>query len=321
MSETSSEAKMSVNDCAKCVYRAPGQDNFRSRPRACFGLYEKSSGFTLIELLVVVAIIAIMAAILLPVFVAAKEGGNKAKCASQLRQLLAASLAYADDNNGRYVPAARDLYSSNPEGGQWRWHGWRPRRGKNFDPAKGPLWPYLGKCGGLKKCPSSKYLKTVDDVSGINKINMFESGTGGYGYNAMYVGGTFYKNYGANATGYEPYEIASLTSDIARPSRTVMFADTAIATADRYFQEYSFVEPPHHISVDTSTGNVIETGASTPTVHFRHNNTASVGWCDGHVTAEKMGFTRPGTNVYGADNKLNNLGYIGSGDNSFYDNR
>ena len=44
-------------------------------------------GFTLIELLVVIAIIAILAAILFPVFARARENARKANCASNLKQI------------------------------------------------------------------------------------------------------------------------------------------------------------------------------------------------------------------------------------------
>jgi len=53
--------------------------------------------FTLIELLVVIAIIAILAAFLFPVFAQAREAGRKAKCLSNLRQMAAATLMYAQD--------------------------------------------------------------------------------------------------------------------------------------------------------------------------------------------------------------------------------
>jgi prepilin-type N-terminal cleavage/methylation domain-containing protein/prepilin-type processing-associated H-X9-DG protein len=54
-------------------------------------------GFTLIELLVVIAIIAILAAILFPVFAQAREAARKASCGSNLRQYGAATLMYAQD--------------------------------------------------------------------------------------------------------------------------------------------------------------------------------------------------------------------------------
>ena len=65
----------------------------------------KKSGFTLIELLVVIAIIAILAAILFPVFTAAKVRAQTASCSSNLRQLATAVSNYVSDNNGTYPKA------------------------------------------------------------------------------------------------------------------------------------------------------------------------------------------------------------------------
>jgi prepilin-type N-terminal cleavage/methylation domain-containing protein/prepilin-type processing-associated H-X9-DG protein len=61
-------------------------------------------GFTLIELLVVVAIIAILAAILMPVFAQAREKGRQSYCLSNLRQMGAAMMLYTEDNDGFYPP-------------------------------------------------------------------------------------------------------------------------------------------------------------------------------------------------------------------------
>ncbi|MCS7301624.1 MAG: DUF1559 domain-containing protein, partial [Fimbriimonadales bacterium] len=57
-------------------------------------------GFTLIELLVVIAIIAILAAILFPVFARAREKGRQTTCLSNLRQLGMAFVAYRADFEG-----------------------------------------------------------------------------------------------------------------------------------------------------------------------------------------------------------------------------
>ena len=70
-------------------------------------------GFTLIELLVVIAIIAILAAIIFPVFAKARENARKATCQSNLKQLGVGMLMYAQDYDetlplqGLYTPASR----------------------------------------------------------------------------------------------------------------------------------------------------------------------------------------------------------------------
>jgi prepilin-type N-terminal cleavage/methylation domain-containing protein/prepilin-type processing-associated H-X9-DG protein len=61
-------------------------------------------GFTLIELLVVIAIIAILAAILFPVFAQAREAARKATCQSNLKQLGNAVLMYVQDYDEVYPP-------------------------------------------------------------------------------------------------------------------------------------------------------------------------------------------------------------------------
>jgi prepilin-type N-terminal cleavage/methylation domain-containing protein/prepilin-type processing-associated H-X9-DG protein len=61
-------------------------------------------GFTLIELLVVIAIIAILAAILFPVFARARERARRAACINNMKQLGIAFLMYADDNSNRIPP-------------------------------------------------------------------------------------------------------------------------------------------------------------------------------------------------------------------------
>ncbi|MCC7493023.1 MAG: DUF1559 domain-containing protein [Fimbriimonadaceae bacterium] len=63
-------------------------------------------GFTLIELLVVIAIIAILAAILFPVFAKAREKARTSSCSSNLKQLSLAALQYAQDYDERYANSA-----------------------------------------------------------------------------------------------------------------------------------------------------------------------------------------------------------------------
>lgn len=73
-------------------------------------------GFTLIELLVVIAIIAILAAILFPVFAQAREEARKISCASQERQIGLATIQYIQDWDSRYPLCDYNGYFENPIG-------------------------------------------------------------------------------------------------------------------------------------------------------------------------------------------------------------
>ena len=72
----------------------------------------KRAGFTLIELLVVVALIAILAAILFPVFAQAREKARAVSCLSNVRQIGAAYVMYTSDYDG-FLPNTLDY------GGSW----------------------------------------------------------------------------------------------------------------------------------------------------------------------------------------------------------
>ncbi|RYX82401.1 DUF1559 domain-containing protein [bacterium] len=85
--------------------------------------YSHSSykGFTLIELLVVIAIIAILAAILFPVFGRARENARKTSCASNLRQMGLGLFQYTQDYDDKYPINATYSYSGDLIGSYGEW--------------------------------------------------------------------------------------------------------------------------------------------------------------------------------------------------------
>jgi prepilin-type N-terminal cleavage/methylation domain-containing protein len=68
----------------------------------------RNRAFTLIELLVVIAIIAILAAILFPVFAQAKDAAKKTQSLSNVKQLALSQIMYAGDSDDVFVPVATD---------------------------------------------------------------------------------------------------------------------------------------------------------------------------------------------------------------------
>src|SRR5437764_5889585 len=83
-----------------------GDARRRSRRRSERGNeLKRPSGFTLIELLVVIAIIAILAAILFPVFAGVRERAKQTSCLSNTKQLAFAFYQYTQANDERFCPS------------------------------------------------------------------------------------------------------------------------------------------------------------------------------------------------------------------------
>lgn len=121
----------------------------------------RRSAFTLIELLVVIAIVAILAAILFPVYARVKEKAKQTTCVSNMRQIGTAFAMYGIDYDDR-LPDRRDLKTSLP-GGYRPWTSWPPS-----DPRAGwaavVLRPYT-KSDAIFSCPSMEGSVVGETVS------------------------------------------------------------------------------------------------------------------------------------------------------------
>jgi len=260
----------------------------------------KNKAFTLIELLVVISIIALLLSILTPALSLARQQAYSAVCKSNLHQLLLANICYADENDDYYCLAAEDITGANLH----RWHGSRQTINDPFDPAGSPLVDYL-EDGQVKQCPTP-----VDFVHGQPVDWDFEDGCGGYGYNLTYMG---------SRLGYSGCGQSAKNTEVTRPVETLMFAETAMAKLDAdgavYYLEYSFAEPPYFL-LDGQPEPAW--GYASPSIHFRNNGRANIGWTDGHVDNRDM-TPYDGLNVYGVKSSDMMLGWFGTLDNSMFD--
>jgi prepilin-type N-terminal cleavage/methylation domain-containing protein/prepilin-type processing-associated H-X9-DG protein len=162
------------------------------------GHRKRRAGFTLIELLVVIAIIAILAAILFPVFAQAREKARQAVCSSNLKQIGSAIMMYVQDYGESYP--ILDYYPS--EVPQW------------YD----LINPYIkaqNKNNSIYRCPSLARQGTV------------LASTGGYGVNYLHViqyppefkWSKSLKWYTARNDG------PATPAKLGRPAETIMIAD------------------------------------------------------------------------------------------------
>src|SRR5438132_6058768 len=116
----------------------------------------KSSAFTLIELLVVIAIIAILAAILFPVFAQARAAARKTSCLSNTKQLDMGFLMYAQDYDETFPTWHWDCSDSSPDAGCSQTNGFIKRANNGASIWWNAIYPYV-KSGGVYVCPDSKY--------------------------------------------------------------------------------------------------------------------------------------------------------------------
>jgi len=253
--------------------------------------------FTLIELLVVIAIIAILAAILFPVFAQAKEAAKKTTCLSQVKQQNLAELMYQGDYDDMVVMNENLGIDANGYTGiNWTfaidpymksWPMWR-----DPDDSSNPYGVWT---------PGSPYYWNEN----------WQRWGVAYGMNADYL-----NNAGGNCAGWLPqgFGLPISSTSIATPASTVFSSDKKIIGEDSvgWYTDTDVLAPATITAPDAcvwsnggwgvgsygDTLNYASNPTGTGNVSIRHTGGSNVTFCDGHAKFQYPGTLANGTNWY-----------------------
>ncbi|CAN5621697.1 hypothetical protein BH09VER1_BH09VER1_13750 [soil metagenome] len=213
-------------------------------------------GFTLIELIATTAIIALLAALLLPVGSNVLKSAKATQCASNMRQIYTALSTYAAENNNNY-PAISAVIS-----------------GTKTDWDKGEITPYLPlRADGIKAntifiCPSAEY----KGVPNRNISRAYCSTQSRIGLDPANAGGLSFQ-----------YQTPRSVNSIANKTTSILMYDGVQSGAFSYcdvVKEWDLVSAAPEITNPAGTTSTY--------ISFRHpNNTAQLLRADGHVDMVK----------------------------------
>jgi len=236
------------------------------------------AGFTLIELLVVIAIIAILAAILFPVFAKARDKARQATCMSNLKQVGMALVQYSQDYDESHPGVWFGPVSLQP----WS----QPSDATTFYKWMDAVYPYV-KNEQVFNCPSD----------GVNKKYVFRNRDGSNGYGSYAMSQAYYKvgdRFTGPASDYNQFLAPGVPfvmriAMIQAPASTVWVVDGGVPGIKQpIWKSYEFwwYDPPEiNASFPAPKGsapryfqNIVE----------RHSDMVNVIYCDGHVKSVKL---------------------------------
>ena len=263
-------------------------------------------GFTLVELLVVIAVIAILAAMLLPTLAKAKTKAQGTICMDNLKQLSLAWRLYSDDSQDN-LPGAMDWTPPGMRPGpadapyfghalpNWTGGSWMTLNAKT-DPNNwnadlynkiSPLWPYCGKNLDIWHCPADRSTAINNNGQTVPRLRSMsmDGWVGGPGWDAS---GPWRPD---SKTGWLVYLKQADMIDPG-PSATLVFLDERADSINDGF----FIIDMSGYSDNPGAARIADFPAS------YHNNAANATFADGH--SELKRWSDPRTNPQSQDKDL-----------------
>ena len=238
------------------------------------------NAFTLIELLTVMAVIAILAALLLPVLTAAKSKAYGVTCLNNERQLMFASLLYVDDFHDAlpYNLGIAEIKKLEARHWFWNWTSpvldWETVNTDNTNTVlltQGGIGPYTSRTARIYRCPADKAVSDIQAAAGwTERVRSFSM-------NAMVGNVGEYLQDGANVNNPDYRQFLKM-GEIPQPSRIfVLTEEHPDSITDGYFLNY----------IDTNKW--VRLPAS------YHSGAANLAFADGHLETHKWRYpsTKP----------------------------
>ena len=253
----------------------------------------KKNGFTLIELLIVIAIIAILAAILFPVFARARENARRSSCQSNLKQIGLGLLQYVSDNDKTMPFVSVGQVARNGSDDVYEGYVW-----------KDAIYPYV-KSEQLFNCPSQaitttstrlkpyKYMEPDKILPDLELRGTGNSGQGKPWFGSYAINNAYYRvdtgNYRQTPMSNSgTYFFLSREQRIVEPAKTVWVTDCD--TSSQLTREWEHSRIQWHCCSPNAEPSVVDsfTWTALNEVGAIHLETANVLWFDGHVKAMKL---------------------------------